>query len=175
MEKGKLLEYIAPCALLCYSCPSYGKGPVSEAARKLYRYWQGYDVFRGMYLPENQREAWYKEFATFTGTLQFLGGASCPGCRNNPPSEKDGWGCVDGCVIPACAKEHGVDFCAECSEFPCEKAETFFVSTNHCCTGEEWKKRTLEMRKVGAETYFEENKEVSHYIGLQKGSESSEK
>ncbi len=168
MEKKSLLECIAPCALLCYSCPSYGKGPASESARKLCRYWQGYDVFRAMYLPESEREAWYKEFGTFMGTLAYLGSASCPGCRNNPPSEKDGWGCVDGCVIPACAKEHGVDFCADCGEFPCKKAEEFFISTNHGCTGDEWKKRTLRMREIGAEAYFEESREASHYIGLQR-------
>ena len=44
----------------------------------------------------------------------------CPGCI-----EADGvvpeWAQSGRCKIHACAKEHGVQFCGLCSEFPCEK------------------------------------------------------
>ena len=35
MEKEKLLDCVAPCSLLCYACPSFIDGPVSECAKKI--------------------------------------------------------------------------------------------------------------------------------------------
>lgn len=162
MEKGKLLQYVAPCSLLCYACGSFKDGPVSECARRLHTYWEGYCEFRSRYLPEESRSAWHTEFKAFDDTLQYLGGASCPGCRNNPPSNKGTWGCLEGCVPQACVKEHGVDFCAECDEFPCQKAKDFF--TTHENLVDEWESGNRRIKEVGAEAYFEEKKDISHYI-----------
>lgn len=45
---------------------------------------------------------------------------SCPGCI-----EADGrvpeWAESGRCKVHACAREHGVQFCGLCREFPCEK------------------------------------------------------
>lgn len=153
MEKEKLLDYVAPCSIPCYSCISFKDGPASEGARRVYNYSEGWCEFRSAYVPEEKREEWIKETKRFRDGLKFLGGASCPGCRNNPPSNKDGWGYLEGCVIPACVKEHGVDFCAECDEFPCDKI---------CDKIRESGSRRI--KEIGIEAYFEEKKDVSHYI-----------
>lgn len=162
MEKEKLLHYVAPCSLLCYACMSFKDGPSSEGAKNVYKYSDGWGEFWSALLPEEKREEWRKEFDTFQNTLQYLGGASCPGCRNNPPSNKEGWGCLAGCVIPACVKERGVDFCAECDEFPCQKAKDFFATHNR--TGDGWENGSRRIKKVGVDVYFEEKKDISHYI-----------
>lgn len=164
-----LLDYVAPCSLLCYACPSLKNGPVSECAKRLHNYWEGYCEFRSEYLPEENRSAWHSEFNAFDNTLHFLGGASCPGCRNNPPSNKGGWGCLEGCVIPTCVKERGVDFCAECDEFPCQKAKNFFAT--HNWTGEDWENGNRRIKEVGINAYFDEKKDVSHYIHYKKKAE----
>jgi hypothetical protein len=150
-----------------YSCPSFEHGSVGESARKLHNYWEGYCEFRSEHLPEEQREAWQAEFSAFDGTLRFLGGASCPGCRNSPPSEKDGWGCLEGCFIPACARERGVDFCAECDAFPCQKAREFFGAKGGNLY-REWENGNRRIREVGAEIFFREMKDISHYIHYKK-------
>ncbi|MCL2772587.1 MAG: DUF3795 domain-containing protein [Oscillospiraceae bacterium] len=156
MEKEKLLNYIAPCSLLCYTCMSFKDGPSSTSAKKVYNYSDGWGEFYNTLIPEEKREEAYKEFSAFQNTLKFLGGASCPGCRNNPQSNKSGWGCAEGCVIPACVKEHGVDFCAECDEFPCQTCDN---------TG------SKRIKEIGIEAYFEEMKDISHYIRYKKETE----
>jgi hypothetical protein len=170
MEKSKLLDFIAPCSLLCYSCMSFKDGPSPEGAKNVYKYSDGWGEFWSALLPEDKREEWNIWFKSFQNTLRYLGGASCPGCRNSPPSNKDGGcGCLEGCVIPACVKERGVDFCAECNEFPCQKAKDFFAT--HNSTGEDWENGSSRIKEIGVEAYFDEKKNVSHYIRFKKKAE----
>lgn len=166
MEKEKLLNYIAPCSLLCNTCISLKDGPYSEGARNVYKYSDGWGEFWSVRLSEEKRQEWHKEWKWFQDTLQYLGGASCPGCRNNPPSNKEGWGCLEGCVIPACAKERRVDFCAECDEFPCQKAKDFFASKKSDLI--DWENGNRRIKEIGLNAYFEEKKDVSHYIHCKK-------
>jgi hypothetical protein len=117
-----------------------------------------------------KREEWDKWFDTFQNTLQYLCGASCPGCRNNHPSNKEEkWGHLEGCVIPACVKERGVDFCAECDEFPCQKEKDFCAT--HNMSGEDWENGSRRIKEIGIEAYFEEKKDVSHCIRHKKKAE----
>ncbi len=56
-------------------------------------------------------------------------GECCTGCKKKLAGDCPGCIAADGCVpewagsgrcrIHACAKEHGVDFCGVCPEFPC--------------------------------------------------------
>jgi DNA topoisomerase IB len=48
--------------------------------------------------------------------------------------------------------EHRVDFCAECDEFPCQKAKDFFAAQNW--TGEDWKTGSRRIIEVGADAYL---------------------
>jgi len=167
MEKEQLLDHIAPCSLLCHTCMSRKGGLSSEGAKNVYKYSDGWGEFYSALLPEEKREEWHREFDTFQSTLQFLGGALCPGCRNDPPSNKDGkWGCLEGCPVPICAKERGVDFCAECGEFPCQKGKDFFAAG---VIG--WERGNGRIKEIGVEAYFEEMRDVSHYIGFKKKTE----
>lgn len=124
MEKQKLLELTAPCSLLCYTCTAYKDGPVGECAKKLYSYLDGFGEMRGQFLSEEGRKTWMAQFVEFCSTLQHIGGV-CPGCRMEA-----GPGCIQGCPVPGCISEKGVDFCGECPEFPCQKAGDFFTAQN---------------------------------------------
>ena len=84
MVKKELLDYVAPCSLLCYTCIAFKDGPIPECARKLHTYYDGYCELRSAHLPESERETWYREFHTFHDTLGYLSMAACPGCRNHP-------------------------------------------------------------------------------------------
>jgi hypothetical protein len=82
--------------------------------------------FNDANIPEQFRW-WLNEFDAFHKKLEKYTESKCPGCRKNPPS---GTGCIEGCIIPNCVKQHEVNFCAECSEFPCSKAKDYFVTIN---------------------------------------------
>ena len=164
-EKAKqdLLNYIAPCSLLCYTCPALKDGAISEYAIKLCKYFEGYYDFNDANMPDQYR--WrLNEFEEFYKQLEKYTKRKCPGCRNNPSS---GSGCIEGCFITSCVKEHGVDYCAACSEYPCEKAKTFFTTINKII-GQDWENGNKRIKEIGIEEYFNEKKNMSHYISYKK-------
>lgn len=163
MTRKELLGYIAPCSLLCYTCPGLKDGAISQCAKKLCGYFEGYYDFNESNLPEENR-SWLADFEKFRVRLGGYTQSDCPGCRNSPVP---GQGCIPGCVVPECAERHGVDFCAECGEFPCENARAFYRTVNDVI-GEDWERGSRRIREIGMEAYFEEKKETSHYISYRK-------
>lgn len=159
MEREKLLHEVAPCSLLCYTCTGYKDGVIAECAKKLHTYLDGFEKLVGRNMSKEDRENWYRDFNTFRGTLANIGGG-CHGCRADASLKG---GCIEGCVIPECVKERGVDFCADCREFPCQRARDFFASYDGKVE-EVWEKGTERIREIGIEAYFEERKNVSHYL-----------
>ena len=58
-----------------------------------------------------------ESYNNFEGVLSIYADASCSGCRSTEHN-----GCsIEGCFLLECTKNHGVDFCGECNEFPCKK------------------------------------------------------
>lgn len=157
MNNETLLDYVAPCSLLCYTCTGFGKGPVTESARKLHCYLEGFGEMRGAHMSGKEQEDWLAYFDGFRNTLTQICG-TCPGCRKGP-----GDGCIEGCVIPACVRERGVAFCAECGVFPCEKARDFFAAYDERI-GRVWEAGSRRLREVGPEAYFKEKRHISHYM-----------
>ena len=51
---------------------------------------------------------------------------TCDGCR----SDKHGPYCMT-CKMKPCAEEHGVSFCGECAEYPCETLKAFQCERPH--------------------------------------------
>lgn len=160
MKKEKLLHYIAPCSLLCYTCLALKDGAFSECSPRLSGYCEGVCEFLSLNMPEDERDKFHLFFNEFQNALKQLSGGMCHGCRNVPSSKK---GCIKGCVIPDCAQERGVDFCAECNEFPCQKAKDFFATHSNKIT-KIWEDGSKRIKEIGIEAYFEEKKNLSHYI-----------
>jgi hypothetical protein len=50
-----------------------------------------------------------------------------------------------------------VNYCAECSEFPCGKAKDFFATINKII-GQGWESGNKRIKEVGIEKYFNEKK-----------------
>jgi hypothetical protein len=163
MDKQELLHNVAPCSLFCYTCPALKDGAISECAKKLCNYFEGYYDFNDANIPDQYR-SWLSEFEAFYKNLSGYTKSQCPGCRNNP---SPGAGCIEGCIVPNCVKDHGVDFCADCSEFPCKKAKDFFLTINNV-TANDWEKGNFRIREIGIENYFNEKKDISHYISFKK-------
>ncbi|MCI8388680.1 MAG: DUF3795 domain-containing protein [Clostridiales bacterium] len=160
MNREFLLKCVAPCSMLCCTCMAAKEGPMAECARRLTAYSEGICEFLGMDSSDEGRTF----FGNFNDALHHLSGGNCSGCRGDI-SEK--CGCIGGCVIPDCIKEHGVDFCADCGEFPCAKAKEFFDSVDTRIT-RVWEDGSRRIKEVGLESYYDEKKDVSHYLHYKK-------
>lgn len=165
MEKEKLLHFLAPCSLLCYSCLALRDGAFSECAPRLFAYSEGVCEFlaESFRLPPEERKKHEAFFDEFYSALGQLSGGGCHGCRSDAAHKK---GCLSGCVIPDCVKERKIDFCAQCEDFPCQRAEKFFARDPRLLR--RWQEGSRRIREIGAGRYFEERKDVSHYIDYKK-------
>lgn len=45
MDKKSLLEKVAPCSLMCYTCTAYEKGIICESENTLLKYLDGIEAF----------------------------------------------------------------------------------------------------------------------------------
>lgn len=93
-------------------------------------------------------------------TVQEL---KCDGCR----AEKRCYYCV-GCKKTVCAAEKGVEFCGECTEYPCEELRVFQAELPHRI--ELWKSQE-RIKEVGYEKWYAEMTE--HYSCPQCGTLNS--
>lgn len=92
------------------------------------------------------------DFATITAC-----GECCVGCRKKEDGicqgciESDGhcmeWAQSNGCPIHKCAREHDVQFCGLCEEFPCEWLIQKIV----------WRKNVVEELTELANLYHKQN------------------
>lgn len=78
----------------------------------------------------------------------------CDGCR----SERRCFYCREKCRMGRCAEERGVDFCGECTEYPCGDLRTFQAEMPHRI--ELWKSQE-RIQEVGYETWYAEM--LEHY------------
>jgi hypothetical protein len=78
----------------------------------------------------------------------------CNGCR----SEKRCFYCESNCTMTKCAAEKGVDFCGECSEYPCKELKAFQTEMPHRI--ELWKSQN-RIKEAGWEKWYAEM--IEHY------------
>jgi C_GCAxxG_C_C family probable redox protein len=139
-EAGELAaSRIAPCGLCCGTCLAYDGGPVQQAASALRA------ALGDNFAPYAERFAAmnpvFGDYAPFSELLDYLASGSCSGCR--------GAGCLfTACRVGSCSREHGVDYCFQCAEFPCDR---------HGMPGplaERWLVNNERMRDIGPEAWF---------------------
>jgi len=140
-------EILAPCGLNCKKCLSYKNGEIKNTAVQLQKLLGSFDFYAKRFSAIQPVFNKYPEFKEF---LEFLINAQCEGCRSG--------GCVNSeCKVHHCHKEQNVDFCAECSLFPCDK--TGFPQPLQ----EKWLKVNSRIKEIGVEKYYEEVKELPRY------------
>ncbi|MEW5722323.1 MAG: DUF3795 domain-containing protein [Thermodesulfobacteriota bacterium] len=85
----------APCGLDCFNCPMFRAGRDPELREK---------IAHSLGLP--------------------LEAAQCPGCRPEGGIIKFmGW--TEPCGVYRCISEKGLDFCCDCSDFPCDRLHPY--------------------------------------------------
>ena len=88
------------CGQYCGICPVYIASTTSDIRKK---------------------EKLAKKYSKELGKKLSADNIHCWGCRAD---NKNCWG--KGCQIRKCAQEKGIEFCYQCSEFPCPELEKYY-------------------------------------------------
>ncbi|MEN6439647.1 MAG: DUF3795 domain-containing protein [Syntrophobacter sp.] len=78
-----------------------------------------------------------------------VGELECHGCR----SEKRCFYCQENCKMAKCAAEKGLEFCGECTEYPCAELVEFQAQKPHRI--ELWRSHEL-IAQIGYEKWYEQ-------------------
>lgn len=150
MDKKDILENVAPCSLMCRTCSAYYKGEICESSKNLLKYLKGIKEFYEKHMPDA-----VADYANFEGILTMYSSAPCQGCRSKGHN-----GCsINGCFILECTKEHNIDFCGECNEFPCKKTSSLFEEEVY----KQWLEGNQQIKDKGIEYFVQNNYEKPHY------------
>jgi Protein of unknown function (DUF3795) len=142
-----IVERLAPCGIDCERCVRYDRGRVKRLATDLGTALEG---FEKMAPRVADRLPALQEYDKFSEILRLFGSADCTGCRA-------GGSPLPFCSARTCHKEQGVDFCFQCSEYPCERNQ---YPENLV---QRWRAHNDRMREVGVEQYYRESLEKPRY------------
>ncbi|MFX1258120.1 MAG: DUF3795 domain-containing protein [Promethearchaeota archaeon] len=115
--EGEDRGILAPCGILCLGC-DYHIGDALEAAKKLQRIWEGWNMVDVAPLMGLNRNGMKTTLRTLNKYIKKNKRGKCPGCFKGGFSSQV-------CGIAKCVKSKGFWTCAECedydpnSEIPC--------------------------------------------------------
>lgn len=156
MDKNEILNAVAPCSMFCKTCTGCKYGDISKLSKELLRLLEGNKEFLDKNLTKDYRHK-LDEYIIFEKKLKRFSNPKCNGCRTGGAS-----GCsIKGCFINECVKEHNVNYCGECSLFPCNKVNKKIFSENII---NKWLEGNKIIKEIGIDTYYEERKDIPHYI-----------
>lgn len=151
----EILKDVAPCSLFCSTCTGCKYGEISNHAKELLRLLEGHKEFLDINLKSAYRHK-LDEFIVFEKKLKKYAYPKCDGCRTGGAN-----GCsIKGCFINECVKEHGVNYCGECTLFPCDKVNKNIFKERVI---NKWLEGNKRIKEVGITKYYEERKNNSHY------------
>ena len=157
MEKSEILKKVATCSLMCHTCSGYHDGIICESAKTLLKYLESIKEFYENHIPDA-----VESYSNFEEILCMYSAAPCSGCRST-----EHHGCsIEGCFLLECTKNHDVDFCGECDEFPCKKTMDLFEKEVY----NQWLEGNQQIRDYGIESFWENNSENPHYKPYKKQS-----
>ena len=143
----RILERLAPCGIDCGRCVMRVGGVVQRAAAGLADAVEGFDNMAARMAEHAPALGGYDRFKQVLG---LFAGAPCAGCRA-------GGSTLPFCAARTCFKEQDVDFCFQCSLYPCYRNSypELFAET--------WRKNQDRMREVGVERFYEESLQKPRY------------
>ena len=151
MDYEQIKKKLAPCGLHCGKCFAFKDGDIGEYSRRLKNSLGEFDVYARRFVDLIEEPVMLK-YPDFKEMLNYLSLSQCGGCRVEKCK------LFKGCNVRECAEKMDVDFCFECSGFPCN--DTGFDEHLH--------KRSVKinkrMKEIGVEQYYDEIKDKSRYI-----------
>ena len=146
-------EIMAPCGLDCGKCLANPDSRIAVLARELRGELGGFGSYAGRFALMNPVFSRYADFAALLDHL--ADGGTCPGCRT-------GRCLFAGCEVGRCTRERGVDYCSECDEFPCAKANL------PAHLDALWRATTAAIREMGPEAFYETIRNRPRYPAVKK-------
>lgn len=150
MNYTQILKLLGACGLNCGKCFAFEKGSIRQLSNDLKEKLGNFDVFAQRFV-ELLQEPVFLKYQDFREMLAYFSRVKCQGCRN------DECKLFTACKVKQCAKDHSVDFCFQCREFPCDK----HGFDKHL--EKRWIRINLEMKKKGVEEYYRGIKDQSRY------------
>jgi hypothetical protein len=147
---NNLIEKFGPCGLLCEKCFAYNEGSIRFHAEMLKKHLGEFDNYAKRF-ETLLEEPVFKKYPDFKELLNFLSLKKCDGCR------KQECQLFKDCKVKQCYKEKNIDFCYQCSDFPCDN--TGFDNN----LKQRWLSINFEIRKMGLENYYDEIKDNPRY------------
>lgn len=150
MDYNLIKNKLAPCGLDCSKCYAFVGGDIKNLSNQLKIALGDFDIYAQRFAELINGDI-FRKYADFKTLLTHFASADCNGCRNEKCK------IFRDCKVRDCIEEKFVDFCFQCSDFPCEN------------TGfdEHLQKRSIEinrkMKEIGVEKYYDEVKEKPRY------------
>ena len=149
-DNNLIKSRLAPCGLHCGKCFAFRDGDISKESKSLLRNLGNFEVYAERFT-ELLDAPVFKKYPDFKEMLSFFAKAECGGCR------KEKCKLFKDCNVRLCSEEKNVDFCFECSLFPC--SNTGFDDHLY--------KRSVKinqkMKEIGVENYYNEIKDQPRY------------
>lgn len=149
METG-LNDKLGYCGLFCEKCFAYDKGPIRFCAEQLKNNLGAFDNYAKRFVSLLE-EPVFDKYPGFKEVLDLLSKGSCQGCR------KQECQLFKDCKVKQCCKTKEVDYCYECTDFPC--SNTGFDENLY----QRWLTIHHKIREVGLEDYYNEIKDKPRY------------
>jgi hypothetical protein len=150
MEYGQIKNRLAPCGIHCGKCFAFKDGDIGESSRRLKQSLGNFDVYAERFV-ELLNKPVFRKYPEFKEMLEYFSIAECSGCRNERCK------LFKSCKVRSCSERKNVDFCFQCSDFPC--GDTGF--------DEHLYKRSVEINKkmahIGVEKYYDDVKDKPRY------------
>lgn len=141
---------IAPCGLHCGKCFAFVDGDINSCSIKLKNMLGNFQNYanRFVYL---MNEPLFNKYNDFSDMLLYFSSSNCAGCRvEKCRLFKD-------CKVKDCCNQNNIDYCFQCSSFPCNKTGfdehlyNRFIDIN-----------TI-IKEVGIEKYYDKIKDKPRY------------
>ena len=150
MDYALIKNRLAPCGLHCGKCYAFVDGDVKSYSLRLKESLGDFDIYAKRFV-DLLDDPVFEKYPDFKAMLNYLASVECAGCRNEKCK------IFKDCKVRGCHEMKEVDFCFQCSDFPCEN--TGFDQHLH--------KRSvdinLRMKEIGVENYYNEIKDKPRY------------
>jgi len=147
MSYERALKELAPCGIDCSRCAAFGQGPVVKLSNELKA---SLENFEHMAKKMEDVMPILKEYDSFMRVLTLFSEGDCAGCRYGNANYPD-------CAAKDCYKEEAVDFCFQCSQYPCER--NGYNDLEHS----NWRRSNDYMKEKGVADYYETQKNKPRY------------
>jgi hypothetical protein len=138
---------LAPCGNDCSRCASYENSKIVQLSKELN---ESLENFENMAEKIKDFMPIFNNYEEFLAILRHFSKGICPGCRfSDKPNCQ--------CSINICHKKEKVNFCFECSKYPCNP------TTYNESLSKVWKENNDNMKSMGVDNFYVAQKEKTRY------------